>query len=417
MRRLLRRWIGPAGAVERHPGHHFGMDEMLRRAPDFPDAFVGLAPDFFQMLRKSLADLAAAWRGRQAALARLGHHIGQFAINIELQLLRRAIADAHRTRILVAGQMRQLDFVQPLVAHHAVHGLKLLGRAGDHPHQPMLPDIGFLGIAGIEKGQQRESGVPQPAIAIIPVAGAADLFRQRGGDRGDDAAGGLVAEAFQGEQRAHDRLRHLPLTLHMPVHPPSIFRSAPARYRRRSLRHRLEGLAIAHHKGHARSPFFTVKRATRMHVLAAQLAGVRKVSRCGTGDGGNGLVVDPVHPGNGDAIIEADHQFGVHLDMAGHAFDDAHDGAVARARGMKSISRALPVAVVKFGFQNQAVAAIARGVDFDFFALRRDQPAAMLGSPSSAAKQASESKRGMHNQSIEPSRPTSAALWQSPITA
>ena len=39
------------------------------------------------------------------------------------------------------------------------------------------------------------------------------------------------------------------------------------------------------------------------------------------------------------------------------------------------------------------------------------------GVPSSAAKQASESKRGQHSQSIEPSRATSAALLQSPISA
>jgi hypothetical protein len=36
-------------------------------------------------------------------------------------------------------------------------------------------------------------------------------------------------------------------------------------------------------------------------------------------------------------------------------------------------------------------------------------------SPSSAAKQAALSKRGQHNQSIEPLRPTRAALVQSPI--
>jgi hypothetical protein len=36
---------------------------------------------------------------------------------------------------------------------------------------------------------------------------------------------------------------------------------------------------------------------------------------------------------------------------------------------------------------------------------------------SSAAKQASESKRGRHSQSIEPLRPTNAAVWQSPIKA
>jgi len=37
--------------------------------------------------------------------------------------------------------------------------------------------------------------------------------------------------------------------------------------------------------------------------------------------------------------------------------------------------------------------------------------------PSSAAKQASESKRGQHSQSSEPLRATSAAASQSPIKA
>jgi hypothetical protein len=35
--------------------------------------------------------------------------------------------------------------------------------------------------------------------------------------------------------------------------------------------------------------------------------------------------------------------------------------------------------------------------------------------PSKAAKQASESNAGQHSQSIEPSRPTKAAVSQSPI--
>ena len=39
------------------------------------------------------------------------------------------------------------------------------------------------------------------------------------------------------------------------------------------------------------------------------------------------------------------------------------------------------------------------------------------GVSSSAAKQAGESKRGRHSQSIDPWRPTRAAVWRSPMTA
>jgi hypothetical protein len=38
------------------------------------------------------------------------------------------------------------------------------------------------------------------------------------------------------------------------------------------------------------------------------------------------------------------------------------------------------------------------------------------GAPSNAAKQASESNAGQHSQSIDPSRPTKAAVSQSPIS-
>jgi hypothetical protein len=37
--------------------------------------------------------------------------------------------------------------------------------------------------------------------------------------------------------------------------------------------------------------------------------------------------------------------------------------------------------------------------------------------PSRAAKQAGESKRGKQSQSIDPSMPTRAAVWQSPMSA
>ena len=49
---------------------------------------------------------------------------------------------------------------------------------------------------------------------------------------------------------------------------------------------------------------------------------------------------------------------------------------------------------------------------------RQHQPAAWRKcGGATAAKHAGESNRGQHNQSIEPSRPTRAAVLQSPINA
>ena len=61
----------------------------------------------------------------------------------------------------------------------------------------------------------------------------------------------------------------------------------------------------------------------------------------------------------------------------------------------------------------RAVAVAAFGVLH--LALRSEQPATVPLVPEQAAKHACESKRGKQSQSIEPLRPTSAAVWRSPI--
>ena len=59
-------------------------------------------------------------------------------------------------------------------------------------------------ITGVKHRHQRQRGVPQPAIAIVPVAHAAQPFRQRGRRRGDDAARRLICQRLQDEQRLLD---------------------------------------------------------------------------------------------------------------------------------------------------------------------------------------------------------------------
>src|SRR6185437_8208626 len=102
---------GAGRSVERHPGHHLGMDELSWLAAYLPDSFIGTAPDFFQMLEKNLADFGPARRGRQSGPARQAQHVGQFAENVELKLLGGGVSNPDRTGILVAWQMRKLEFI------------------------------------------------------------------------------------------------------------------------------------------------------------------------------------------------------------------------------------------------------------------------------------------------------------------
>ena len=91
-------------------------------------------------------------------------------------------------------------------------------------------------------------------------------------------------------------------------------------------------------------------------------------------------------------------------------------GLVSRG-GMKSMTRTAPVGGLEVGLQDQRVAAGSGGWCAGRCRAGREQPAAVLGVPSRAAKQAPESNRGRHSQSIEPSRPTRAAVWVSPMRA
>ncbi len=83
---------------------------------------------------------------------------------------------------------------------------------------------------------------------------------------------------------------------------------------------------------------------------------------------------------------------------------------------MKSISATLPVSVSKTVSRIIVPGRYCRWTRAGGSAgAMRQRP--LSGVPTRAAKQAGLSNRGQHSQSIEPSRLTRAALWQSPIMA
>ena len=141
----------------------------------------------------------------EAALARLVERVHHLAVDVELQLRRGGVADAHRLRALVAGEPGELQFRQAALAGDAVHDLHLRRAAGDRAHQPVAPGARLVVVAGVHQREQRERGVAQPAVAVVPVAHAADLLGQRGGRRGDDAAGRRVGQRLQRDERAAHR--------------------------------------------------------------------------------------------------------------------------------------------------------------------------------------------------------------------
>ena len=142
----------------------------------------------------------------EAAFARLLEGIHQLAIDVELELLVRGVADAHRLGVGVARQPVDFPFGEPPLAAQAVHDLHLVGRARDGALQPVAPGRGLVVDAGVHHGEQGERGVAQPAQAVVPVALAAELLGQRRRGRRDDAAARQVDQALERDQRALDRL-------------------------------------------------------------------------------------------------------------------------------------------------------------------------------------------------------------------
>ena len=86
---------------------------MLPAAAHLPQAFVGLVPDLGQVHQEFALYRPAGIIRTETALPRLVQRVHDLAENIELELHVRRVADAHRLRILVSRQPRDLPFGQP----------------------------------------------------------------------------------------------------------------------------------------------------------------------------------------------------------------------------------------------------------------------------------------------------------------
>src|SRR4051812_40115655 len=125
---------------------------------------------------------------------RLVERIENLAVDIELQLFGRSVSHAHGPRLLVALEPFELALVEAALAGEAVHDLEIRGIAGDGAEQPRSPLLGFPDVARVEHREEGRSRVAQPAVAVIPVARAADMLRERRPRRGDDPTGRRVRQ-------------------------------------------------------------------------------------------------------------------------------------------------------------------------------------------------------------------------------
>ncbi len=298
--------------------------------------------------------------GREPRLAADVQAVEHLAPHVELELLGRRVADAHGRRALVPGQPVDGELGDTTAAVDAVHDLQVGRVAGDRTQQPLAPRARLGHVAGAEQRLQRERGVAQPAEAVVPVAGAAELLGQRRGRRRGDASAGCVRQGLERHERASYRV--LPASAvarpRYPVGP-------------EALRLALGAVGVL---GARAGPVGRVVREderdplARRHLepgpdgalLVHHLDRGVELQRVGAGDRRDVGAVDR-GPRRDRPVVEPRPQLGRHAHAPGHALDDAHDVGYAVAGRHEVDDADPPVGRGPLALQDEGVPAVAPG--------------------------------------------------------
>ncbi len=134
--------------------------------------------------------------------------IHQFAVDVELQLLASAVADAHRARATVAFQVVEgflRHFVPTIDAVHNLQGAKT--RSFDAALlQPAHEVLGLVRHPQAQEGVQSKCRVADPGVAVVPIAHPADLLGEAARRCRDDRPGRREGQQLQHQGRAVDHL-------------------------------------------------------------------------------------------------------------------------------------------------------------------------------------------------------------------
>ena len=255
------------------------------------------------------------------------HGIHGFAVDVELELLGRAVADPHRERTPIALPVveRLLDQVRASV--DPVHDGQRRGTAGwtglEPVAHPSAERRSLLGVAQTQQGVDGERGVTDPREAVVPVAFATDLLGQTSGWGRHQSAARRVGHELEGDGRALDHLAP-PAPVAAAAHP-----FAPEG---RGLLEQVDDLAVAGAGGRA-TPGLEQEPAevtgldgeagSHGALVACQRVHRRESQHQVVGGEASGPAVhpDPVRPAS---VVEARLDAGVELDLAPDPLDHPH---------------------------------------------------------------------------------------------
>ena len=105
-------------------------------------------------------------------------------VGVDLELVVRRVADAHRSRAGVPLEMIQARLDHLVAGVDPEHEVRVLAAELALRQQEVHVVLGLVLVAQLHQRQQRQCRVTQPRVAVVPVALAAELLGQRRRRRG-----------------------------------------------------------------------------------------------------------------------------------------------------------------------------------------------------------------------------------------
>src|SRR5215210_9334268 len=143
-------------------------------------------------------------------------------VEVELELVVGAVAQAYRPRVVVTGEVGELFLVYLRPAVYPVERLEsTVGVAAD-VLEPAHEVVCFL--VKPEPGERVEDKrrVPRPSVAVVPVALPPDGLGQTHGRSGHQGSGRVVDHKLESQRRAVDHLPPSPPVCALGYPPPPV---------------------------------------------------------------------------------------------------------------------------------------------------------------------------------------------------
>ena len=158
-------------------------------ATDLPDALVRVTPASGRRVGERHEEPQRRLVDALEVLGQLPGSVEQLAVHVELALAPRPVADAHGSAVTPAGEVRKVPLGEVTLTADAEHDRQvdaLVHRGRSSSRHEVEELVGFVGAGGDPQRLDREAGIADPGVAVVPVALAARGLRQRRRRCGDD---------------------------------------------------------------------------------------------------------------------------------------------------------------------------------------------------------------------------------------